>query len=187
MTSYAPSLYPHSTIGSLFIMGPKTARLQRAILRRFEHMTIYPGQKAEQRADYPILWSVTVVQVPRPHRPNQRNPTIYDSDPRLSPTRKRGPRKSGGAQGGSNSRTKFMMDAMVVKMASQGVEQMQNFLKSLFEEQDAEHDNRINMMDNEEQKERHRREKTEVVHQEEGPSVVEELFGGRVVWERAFR
>ncbi|KAG0248321.1 hypothetical protein BG011_000211 [Mortierella polycephala] len=171
MTSYAPSLYPHSTIGSLFIMGPKTERLQRSIMKRFEHMTIYPGQKPEQRADYPILWSATVVQVPRPPAPNQGSSTsMASSVPRRKWT---------------------MMNAMVVKMASQGVEQMQDFMKSLFEEQDAVLDNRKKMMDDssddeEGQKRTGDRDSTDQ-SQEQGLSVIDELFGGRVIWERAFR
>ncbi|KAF9192683.1 hypothetical protein BGZ51_005072 [Haplosporangium sp. Z 767] len=171
MTSYAPSLYPHSTIGSLFIMGPKTKRLQQSIMKRFEHMTIYPGQKPEQRADYPILWSATVVQVPRPPAPNQGSSASTASS---FPRRKR-----------------TMMDAMVVKMASQGVEQMQDFLKSLFEEQEAMLDNRKNMMDessDDEEGQKTTGERDSADHnQEQGLSVVDELFGGRVVWERAFR
>ncbi|KAF9348297.1 hypothetical protein BGX26_000273 [Mortierella sp. AD094] len=177
MTSYAPSLYPHSTIGSLFIMGPKTKRLQQSILKRFERLTIYPGQKPEQRADFPILWSVTVVQVPRPSGPNQRAPSL--SSPSV-PKRKQ---------------TK--MNAMVVKMASQGIEQMQDFLKSLFEEQAGEMDNRKKMMDSSDDEEEAggNKSKTGAMNQQkdgtknegEELTVIDELFGGRTVWERAFR
>ncbi|KAG0002693.1 hypothetical protein BGZ80_003455 [Entomortierella chlamydospora] len=177
MTSYAPSLYPHSTIGSLFIMGPKTKRLHQSILKRFEQLTIYPGQKPEQRADFPILWSVTVVQVPRPSEPNQRTPSL--SSPSV-PKRKR---------------TK--MNAMVVKMASQGIEQMQDFLKSLFEEQAGEMDNRKKMMDSSDDEEeaggnksktRTRNQQEEGTKKEvEGLTVIDELFGGKTVWERVFR
>ncbi|KAF9363322.1 hypothetical protein BGX34_004397 [Mortierella sp. NVP85] len=180
MTSYAPSLYPHSTIGSLFIMGPKTRRLQRSILNRFEHMTIYPGQKPEQRADHPILWSVTVVQVPRPPEPNLRPPS---SSSKPIPRRKH-----------------QKMNAMVVKMASQGIEQMQDFMTSLFEEHAAEMDNRKKMMDSDDEEEvrkptgqdnndqDHRRDgHSQEKDSEEDLTVVEELFGGRVVWERVFQ
>ncbi|KAF9561274.1 hypothetical protein EC968_005818 [Mortierella alpina] len=165
MTSYAPSLYPHSTIGSLFIMGPKTERLQRSILRRFEQITVYPGQQAEQRTDYPILWSATVVQVPRP-------PPASATVPR---------------------RKRTMMNAMVVKMASQGIEQMQEFLKSLFEETVVDVDPKKKMMDSEDesddQKDDRSRKKqaNNRAQDEEGLSVIDELFGGRTVWERAFR
>ncbi|KAG0304773.1 hypothetical protein BGZ98_005031 [Dissophora globulifera] len=186
LTSYAPSLYPHSTIGSLFIMGPKTRRLQQSILRRFGQLTVYPGQKPQQRADFPILWSVTVVQVPRPPAPNQKAPSsLHFSTFNTIPKRKR-----------------VTMNAMVVKMASQGIEQMQNFLKSLFEEQAAEQNN---MMDSDDDDRSHKdyvkdghgdnssggsesngstlgRKK-----EEEELSVIDELFGGRTVWERAFR
>ncbi|KAF9426541.1 hypothetical protein BGZ76_002706 [Entomortierella beljakovae] len=173
MTSYAPSLYPHSTIGSLFIMGPKTRRLQQSILKRFEQLTVYPGQKAEQRADYPILWSVTVVQIPRPSSPNQSAPSSSSSS---IPKRKQ---------------TK--MNAMVVKMASQGIEQMQNFIKSLFEEQAAETDNRKNMMDSDDEdtgdNNDSRKHNIPRITTEKGEelTVIDELFGGRTVWERAFR
>ncbi|KAF9109363.1 hypothetical protein BGX27_007693 [Mortierella sp. AM989] len=174
MTSYAPSLYPHSTIGSLFIMGPKTKRLQQSILKRFELLTIYPGQKPEQRADYPILWSVTVVQVPRPSSPNQSAPS--SSIPSV-PKRKLA-----------------KMNAMVVKMASQGIEQMQDFLKSLFEEEAGEMDNRKNMMDSsddedesDDKDQRHGGSKDGTRKEDEGLTVIDELFGGRTVWERAFR
>ncbi|KAG0205719.1 hypothetical protein BGX28_002737 [Mortierella sp. GBA30] len=162
MTSYAPSLYPHSTIGSLFIMGPKTERLQRSILKRFEQITIYPGQKAEQRTDYPVLWSATIVQVPRP-----------------PPASSTGPR-----------RKRTMMNAMVVKMASQGIEQMQDFLKSLFEEQVAEANPIKNMMDSDDDDEHQKsaaRHEDNRMQTEQGLSVIDELFGGRTVWERAFR
>ncbi|KAG0366193.1 hypothetical protein BGZ54_005694, partial [Gamsiella multidivaricata] len=179
MTSYAPSLYPHSTIGSLFIMGPKTARLQRSILRRFEQLTVYPGQKPDQRADYPILWSVTVVQVPRPAGPNQ------------------GPPSPGSSKKGSVPRRKLeKMNAMVVKMASQGNEQMQDFIKSLFEEQAAEMDNRKKMMDSDDEDDHDRAHDRRGAKNgmsgldnrpEEELSVIEELFGGRTVWERVFR
>ncbi|KAF9913847.1 hypothetical protein BX616_009463 [Lobosporangium transversale] len=185
MTSYAPSLYPHSTIGSLFIMGPKTRRLQRSILKRFDQLTVYPGQKPEQRADYPILWSVTVVQVPRPPCPNQGGP-ISTTIPK---------------------RKHLKMNAMVVKMASQGIEQMQDFLKSLFEEEAGVLDNRKKMMDSSDddnddgnetnhQKAQSRRAATvkESICQEKlqdeyqrDLSVIDELFGGRTVWERVFR
>ncbi|KAF9306949.1 hypothetical protein BGZ74_001573 [Mortierella antarctica] len=167
MTSYAPSLYPHSTIGSLFIMGPKTERLQRSILRRFERMTIYPGQKPEQRADFPILWIATVVQVPRPA-------VAYTSS---------------SAEASSVPRRKLAtMKAMVVKMASQGTEQMQDFLKSLFEEHEGDQSQANNLMDDDEDDaEARRRKKKEEEHKEEGLSVIDELFGGRAVWERAFR
>ncbi|KAI8353785.1 UreD urease accessory protein-domain-containing protein [Mortierella sp. GBAus27b] len=174
MTSYAPSLYPHSTIGSLFIMGPKTRRLQRSILNRYEHMTVYPGQKPEQRADYPILWSVTVVQVPRPPEPNQRPPSASSKS---IPRRKH-----------------QKMNAMVVKMASQGVEQMQNFMTSLFEEQAADMDNRKKMMDSDDEEEDEEKvgkgdtsDKDHRKDNKEGLTVVEELFGGRTVWERVFQ
>ncbi|KAF9936161.1 hypothetical protein BGZ67_002642 [Mortierella alpina] len=166
MTSYAPSLYPHSTIGSLFIMGPKTERLQRSILRRFEQITVYPGQKAEQRTDYPILWSATVVQVPRP--PPPASSTV--------PRRKR-----------------TMMNAMVVKMASQGIEQMQEFLKSLFEETVADIDPKRKMMDSDDESDDQRegggskKRADNRTQDEKGLSVIDELFGGRTVWERAFR
>lgn len=167
MTSYAPSLYPHSTMGSLFIMGPKTERLQRSILRRFERMTIYPGQKPEQRADFPILWSATVVQIPRPAVPYTTSPGEANSVPRRKLT---------------------TMKAMVVKMASQGTEQMQNFLKSLFEEHEGNQAKANNLMDDEdeEDKDEAKRKKKEE-YKEEGLSVIDELFGGRAVWERAFR
>jgi len=158
MTSYAPALYPHSTIGSLFIMGPKTERLQRSILKRFEQLTIYPGQFPEQRADYPILWSATVVQIPRPSAPNGSSNTTTGSMPR---------------------RKKTMMKATVVKMASQGVEQMQNFLKSLFEE-------RQQLMESDDD-EGDGRSMSKPTETEPGLSVVDELFGGRAIWERAFR
>ncbi|KAF9200944.1 hypothetical protein BGZ49_008809 [Haplosporangium sp. Z 27] len=170
MTSYASSLYPHSTIGSLFIMGPKTKRLQQSILKRFDQLTVYPGQKPEQRADYPILWSVTVVQVPRPSGPNQNAPSSSSSS---IPKRKQ---------------TK--MNAMVVKMASQGIEQMQDFLKSLFEEQAAETDNRKKMMDSDDEEESHHsrsKAKGDNKEEDEGLTVIDELFGGRTVWDRAFR
>ncbi|CAO3568111.1 unnamed protein product [Mortierella alpina] len=167
MTSYAPSLYPHSTIASLFIMGPKTERLQRSILRRFEQITVYPGQKAEQRTDYPILWSATVVQVPRP-------PPASSSVPR---------------------RKRTMMNAMVVKMASQGIEQMQEFLKSLFEETVADVDLKKKMMDSDDEGDdqtdgrggRSKKHADNRAQDEKGLSVIDELFGGRTVWERAFR
>ncbi|KAF9948799.1 hypothetical protein BGZ72_009349 [Mortierella alpina] len=167
MTSYAPSLYPHSTIGSLFIMGPKTERLQRSILRRFEQITVYPGQKAEQRTDYPILWSATVVQVPRP-----------------SPASSTVPR-----------RKRTMMNAMVVKMASQGIEQMQDFLKSLFEETVTDVDPKKKMMDSDDESDdqrdgrggRSKKRADNRAQDEKGLSVIDELFGGRTVWERAFR
>ncbi|KAF9998250.1 hypothetical protein BGZ65_006231, partial [Modicella reniformis] len=181
MTSYAPSLYPHTTFGSLFIIGPKTRRLQRSILNRFNHMTIYPGQKPEQRADYPILWSVTVVQVPRPPAPNQRLPSVSSKPvPRRKLKR---------------------MNAMVVKMASQGIEQMQDFMKSLFEEQAAEMDNRKKMMDSDDEEQVREGTENDSNHRkdlrkdgnakveedsEEGLTVIEELFGGRTVWERVF-
>ncbi|KAF9087957.1 hypothetical protein BGX29_000539 [Mortierella sp. GBA35] len=177
MTSYAPSLYPHSTIGSLFIMGPKTERLQRSILKRFEHITIYPGQKPEHRPDYPILWSATVVQVPRPPSP---------TDSSFVPRRKR-----------------TMMRAMVVKMASQGIEQMQDFLKSLFEEHEVEENSRTKLMDSDSDNEDDDEEKDNGGRRkkssggsgsgngqgegEEGLSVIDQLFGGRATWERAFR
>ncbi|KAG0343537.1 hypothetical protein BG004_005230 [Podila humilis] len=172
MTSYAPSLYPHSTIGSLFIMGPKTERLQRSIQRRFEKMTIYPGQKPEQRADFPILWSATVVQVPRPAVPYTASATEAAKTPR---------------------RRKAMMKAMVVKMASQGTEQMREFLKSLFEESDQSQAD--NLMDDDDDDDDNNRDgddartkkRDEGAHKEEGLSVIDELFGGRPVWERAFR
>lgn len=166
MTSYAPSLHPHSTIGSLFIMGPKTERLQRSILRRFERMTIYPGQKPEQRADYPILWSATVVQVPRPAVPYTASSEEASSVPRRKLT---------------------MMKAMVVKMASQGTEQMQDFLKSLFEEHEGDQSQVNNLMDDDEDDAEARRRKKKEEYKEEGLSVIDELFGGRAVWERAFR
>ncbi|KAF9280209.1 hypothetical protein BGZ68_007435 [Mortierella alpina] len=167
MTSYAPSLYPHSTIGSLFIMGPKTERLQRSILRRFEQITVYPGQKAEQRTDYPILWSATVVQVPRP-------PPASSTVPR---------------------RKRTMMNAMVVKMASQGIEQMQDFLKSLFEESVTDVDPKKKMMDSDDESDdqrdgrggRSKKQADNRAQNENGLNVVDELFGGRTVWERAFR
>ncbi|KAG0046322.1 hypothetical protein BGZ83_008501 [Gryganskiella cystojenkinii] len=166
MTSYAPALYPHSTIGSLFIMGPKTERLQRSILRRFEQLTIYPGQTPEQRADYPILWSATVIQVPRPQT---------RTESALPPLR----------------RKKTMMKATVVKMASEGVEQMQDFIKSLFEEQDAvlKAGNKLMDSDDDEDEEGSgsKKKKMESQVSESGLSVVDELFGGRAVWERAFR
>lgn len=178
MTSYAPSLYPHSTIGSLFIMGPKTRRLQQSILNRFEHMTVYPGEKPECRADYPILWSVTVVQVPRPPEPNQRSPS---GSSKPIPRRKH-----------------QKMNAMVVKMASQGIEQMQDFMTSLFEEQAAKLDNRKKMIDSdgEEEEEQIRKRAGHVNHgggneqekdSQDGLTVIEELFGGRTVWERVFQ
>ncbi|GJJ78710.1 urease accessory protein [Entomortierella parvispora] len=171
MTSYAPALYPHSTIGSLFIMGPKTERLQRSILKRFEQLTIYPGQYPEQRADYPILWSATVIQIPRPSAPNSSTSTTSGSMPR---------------------RKKTLMKATVVKMASQGVEQMQDFLKSLFEEQGAKMKEGQKLMDSDDEgeadeKQRGRRSKSKPVEAEPGLSVVDELFGGRAIWERAFR
>ncbi|KAG0033157.1 hypothetical protein BGZ81_009244 [Podila clonocystis] len=167
MTSYAPSLYPHSTIGSLFIMGPKTERLQRSILRRFERMTIYPGQKPEQRADFPILWSATVVQVPRP----AVSFTASSAEASSVPQRKR-----------------TMMKTMVVKMASQGTEQMQDFLKSLFEEHEGDQSQVNDLMDDDEDDaEARRKKKKEGEYKEEGLSVIDELFGGRAVWERAFR
>ncbi|KAF8930209.1 hypothetical protein BGZ58_008383 [Dissophora ornata] len=181
ITSYASSLYPHSAIGSLFIMGPKTKRLQQSILKRFEQLAVYPGQKPEQRADYPILWSVTVVQVSRPPVPNQC--PLSTSTTSSVPKRKH---------------TK--MNAMVVKMASQGIEQMQTFLKSLFEEQGAELDNRKNMMDSDDDEEDQGRENdhhggsksnsrglTDIDGGDEGLSVVDELFGGRTVYERVLR
>ncbi|KAG0282553.1 hypothetical protein BGZ96_000362 [Linnemannia gamsii] len=179
MTSYAPSLYPHSTIGSLFIMGPKTERLQQYILKRFEHITIYPGQKPELRPDYPVLWSATVVQIPRPSAA---------SDTTFLPRRKR-----------------MMMKAMVVKMASQGIEQMQDFLKSLFEEHELQESRHHKLMDDsdheEEEKDVARRMKKSSTHGSgagngrggdgdsgvEGLSVIDQLFGGRATWERAFR
>lgn len=179
MTSYAPSLYPHSTIGSLFIMGPKTERLQQYILKRFEHITIYPGQKPELRPDYPVLWSATVVQIPRPSAA---------SDTTFLPRRKR-----------------MMMKAMVVKMASQGIEQMQDFLKSLFEEHELQESRHHKLMDDsddeEEEKNIARRMKKSSTHGlgtgnghggdgnggVEGLSVIDQLFGGRATWERAFR
>jgi hypothetical protein len=178
MTSYAPSLFPHSTIGSLFIMGPKTERLQQYILKRFEHITIYPGQKPELRPDYPVLWSATVVQIPRPSA---------SSDTAFVPRRK-----------------KMMMKAMVVKMASQGIEQMQDFLKSLFEEhelQESRHHKMMDDSDHEEEKDVARRMKKSSTHGSgagnghggdgdggvEGLSVIDQLFGGRATWERAFR
>ncbi|KAF9370510.1 hypothetical protein CPB97_002685 [Podila verticillata] len=167
MTSYAPSLYPHSTIGSLFIMGPKTERLQRSIQRRFERMTVYPGQKPEQRADFPILWSATVVQIPRPAVPYTASPEEANSTPRRKLT---------------------TMKAMVVKMASQGTEQMQNFLKSLFEEHEEDQAKANNLMDDEdEEDDDEARQKKKEEYKEEGLSVIDELFGGRAVWERAFR
>ncbi|KAG0225976.1 hypothetical protein BGW42_003964 [Actinomortierella wolfii] len=144
-TSYAASIHPHSTIGTLFIIGPKTERLQRAILRRFAKMTVYPGQKAEVRPDYPILWSATSIQVTRP-KPKQ---------------------ESGISSAGRSQKTK-PLTAVVVKMATQGVEQMQDFLKTLFEEKHL--------------------EDTPHFEEEKGTlSVIEELFGGRVVWDRALR
>ncbi|KAF9429967.1 hypothetical protein BGZ94_008835 [Podila epigama] len=168
MTSYAPSLYPHSTIGSLFIMGPKTERLQRSIMRRFEKITIYPGQTPEQRTDYPVLWSATVVQIPRPTVPYATSATE--------------------ASRSTSRRKRTMMNAMVVKMASQGTEQMQDFIKSLFEESLGNQGN--NLMDDDDDDDdavaRKKREK-EASYKEEGLSVIDELFGGRAVWERAFR
>lgn len=178
MTSYAPSLYPHSTIGSLFIMGPKTERLQQYILKRFEHITIYPGQKSELRPDYPVLWSATIVQIPRP-------PAA--SDTTFVPRRKR-----------------MMMKAMVVKMASQGIEQMQDFLKSLFEEHELQESKSNKLMDDSDHEEEDgeevaRRMKKSSTHGlgtgngqggnagVEGLSVIDQLFGGRATWERAFR
>ncbi|KAF9919915.1 hypothetical protein FBU30_010372 [Linnemannia zychae] len=175
MTSYAPSLYPHSTFGSLFIMGPKTERLQQYILKRFEHITVYPGQKPELRPDYPILWSATVVQIPRPPSPSETTPT---------PRRKR-----------------MMMKATVVKMASQGVEQMQNFLKSLFEEQEIKENSQTKLMDsdnedydNDEYVARRMKKTSSTKNgttldgqQEDGLSVIDELFGGRTTWDRVFR
>ncbi|KAF9149527.1 hypothetical protein BG015_008675 [Linnemannia schmuckeri] len=178
MTSYAPSLYPHSTIGSLFIMGPKTERLQQYILKRFEHITIYPGQKPELRPDYPVLWSATIVQIPRPSAA---------SDTTFVPRRKR-----------------MMMKAMVVKMASQGIEQMQDFLKSLFEEHELQESKSNKLMDDSDHEEEDageiaRRMKKSSTHGSavgigqggdvgvEGLSVIDQLFGGRATWERAFR
>ncbi|KAG9068146.1 hypothetical protein KI688_011741 [Linnemannia hyalina] len=172
MTSYAPSLYPHSTIGSLFIMGPKTERLQQYILKRFEHITVYPGQKSELRPDYPVLWSATIIQIPRPSAA---------SDTTFVPRRKR-----------------MMMKAMVVKMASQGIEQMQDFLKSLFEEHALQESRSNKLMDDsdheeEDDEELARRMKKSSIHGlgtgngVGGLSVIDQLFGGRVTWERAFR
>ncbi|KAF8948125.1 hypothetical protein BGZ47_006383 [Haplosporangium gracile] len=178
MTSYAPSLYPHSTIGSLFIMGPKTERLQQYILKRFEHITIYPGQKPELRPDYPVLWSATIVQIPRPSAA---------SDTTFVPRRKR-----------------MMMKAMVVKMASQGIEQMQDFLKSLFEEHELQESKSNKLMDDSDHEEEDadeiaRRMKKSSTHgsaagigqgddvRVEELSVIDQLFGGRATWERAFR
>ncbi|KAG0278840.1 hypothetical protein BGZ95_002989 [Linnemannia exigua] len=188
MTSYAPSLYPHSTIGSLFIMGPKTERLQRYILKRFEHITIYPGQKPEHRPDYPILWSATVVQIPRPPSPSTSSSSGTGAT--FVPRRKR-----------------MMMKAMVVKMASQGIEQMQDFLKSLFEEHELEENSRTKLMDSDHEDEDHARRTNKKsstgvgsksgsgagTGQEGdnddggGLSVIDQLFGGRATWERAFR
>ncbi|KAF9542807.1 hypothetical protein EC957_001527 [Mortierella hygrophila] len=172
MTSYAPSLYPHSTIGSLFIMGPKTERLQQYILKRFEHITVYPGQKPELRPDYPVLWSATIIQIPRPSAA---------SDTTFVPRRKR-----------------MMMKAMVVKMASQGIEQMQDFLKSLFEEHELKESRSNKLMDDSDHEEDDdeevaRRMKKSSIHGlgtgngVGGLSVIDQLFGGRVTWERAFR
>ncbi|KAF9141551.1 hypothetical protein BGX30_004565 [Mortierella sp. GBA39] len=171
MTSYAPSLYPHSTIGSLFIMGPKTERLQQYILKRFEHITVYPGQKPELRPDYPVLWSATIIQIPRPSAA---------SDTTFVPRRKR-----------------MMMKAMVVKMASQGIEQMQDFLKSLFEEHELQESKSNKLMDDsdheEDDEEVARRMKKSSIHGlgtgngVGGLSVIDQLFGGRATWERAFR
>jgi len=89
------------------------------------------------------------------------------------------------------------MNAMVVKMASQGIEQMQNFLKSLFEEQGAELDNRKNMMDDDDEGEQGRENDHHGGSKSngqgltgdndggnEGLSVIDELFGGRTVYER---
>ncbi|KAK3845043.1 MAG: hypothetical protein J3R72DRAFT_436775 [Linnemannia gamsii] len=180
MTSYAPSLYPHSTIGSLFIMGPKTERLQRYILKRFEHITIYPGQKPEHRPDYPILWSATVVQIPRPPSPSTSTRTGATFVPR---------------------RKRTMMKAMVVKMASQGIEQMQDFLKSLFEEHELEENSGTKLMDSDHEDEDHdnarRTSKSSTGGSSKsgsgagvgqgGLSVIDQLFGGRTTWERAFR
>ncbi|KAH7055220.1 hypothetical protein BKA57DRAFT_453307 [Linnemannia elongata] len=178
ITSYAPSLYPHSTIGSLFIMGPKTERLQQYILKRFEHITVYPGQKPELRPDYPVLWSATIVQIPRPSTA---------SDMTFVPRRKR-----------------MMMKAMVVKMASQGIEQMQDFLKSLFEEHELQESKSNKLMDDSDHEEEDgeevaRRMKKSSTHgvgtgNSQGSnvgveelSVIDQLFGGRATWERAFR
>ncbi|KAF9165866.1 hypothetical protein DFQ26_009236 [Actinomortierella ambigua] len=150
-TSYAASIHPHSTIGTLFVMGPKTERLQRAIIRRFEKMTVFPGQKASVRPDYPILWSATSIQIPRPKPPSSLSNTSSAS---------RSPR---GKTNHNNT-----MSAVVVKMATQGVEQMQDFIKTLFEEQHL--------------------EDTSHFQDEQGSlSVIDELFGGRVVWSRALR
>ncbi|KAF9312460.1 hypothetical protein BGZ91_006517, partial [Linnemannia elongata] len=174
ITSYAPSLYPHSTIGSLFIMGPKTERLQQYILKRFEHITVYPGQKPELRPDYPVLWSATIVQIPRPSTA---------SDTTFVPRRKR-----------------MMMKAMVVKMASQGIEQMQDFLKSLFEEHELQESKSNKLMDDSDHEEedgeevarRMKKSSTHGVGTGNGQrsnvlSVIDQLFGGRATWERAFR
>ncbi|KAF9976158.1 hypothetical protein BGZ73_009072 [Actinomortierella ambigua] len=150
-TSYAASIHPHSTIGTLFVTGPKTERLQRAILRRFEKMTVFPGQKASVRPDYPILWSATSIQIPRPKPPSSLSNSSSAS---------RTPR--------TRTKANMTVSAVVVKMATQGVEQMQDFIKTLFEEKNL--------------------EDTSHFQEEQGSlSVVDELFGGRVVWDRAFR
>lgn len=98
----------------------------------------------------------------------------------------------------------MMMKAMVVKMASQGIEQMQDFLKSLFEEhelQESRHHKMMDDSDHEEEKDVARRMKKSSTHGSgagnghggdgdggvEGLSVIDQLFGGRATWERAFR
>ncbi|KAF9020756.1 hypothetical protein BGZ52_002298, partial [Haplosporangium bisporale] len=106
--------------------------------------------------------------IPRPAVPYTTSPEEANSTPRRKLT---------------------TMKAMVVKMASQGTEQMQNFLKSLFEEHEGDQAKANNLMDDEddEDDDEARQKKKEEEYKEEGLSVIDELFGGRAVWERAFR